>query len=418
MSTSHQSNTEAASGGATAVAAESGTQQSHSSQTVSFERTFCHYIDNLTETGVTYTPVDPDPEKNNYQMKARWEDGWVIVPYDIIPAAIRRRDWFWINQAAKRWRIVSAGFKMDHMISISSEIGTSAGAIKENTTFNEQPFCWTYVDTEYQLPFHTEGDKVPNILMSAPWTNNRQEMTLKPFIGTWTCASEEPGVMVPAYNQHTIMNLLNTNLCNTFRSGETFEFQWHATPRDKRFWRHCQGTFGRGVNWNDQTPGKPIPHMAGMWATISGELMDTGNDMTKFDNYHHQSMIKQFWEHPPPKAIIKTVPLRKKDNSLLDVSFFVQCTYNITIELDSNQMMYREIQYDEDLEEFLVNNAAGCNPIKMTMGPLEELSDKDKQPIEAKIAKRELNRAIVREATSKGYTSKETLKRMPNLRTK
>lgn len=104
-----------------------------------FSRTFRHYI----KTGTpTYSNV--------------FDQQWSDIPYQFICASLKPRDWQMINVMSKRWRILSSGFNMEHIIPIINETTTVGGAVKTQIAFNLMPYLETYIDKGYQLPIiHT-----------------------------------------------------------------------------------------------------------------------------------------------------------------------------------------------------------------------------------------------------------------------
>lgn len=104
-----------------------------------YSRTFRHYIAPFNE-GVTF---DPD---------GTWEAGWYHVPYEVLCASLKLRDWQVLNTRAKRWRVKTIGFKLTNLIPFTNEKTTLAGAVVSKVAFNLMPYCEIYIDKQYQLP--------------------------------------------------------------------------------------------------------------------------------------------------------------------------------------------------------------------------------------------------------------------------
>lgn len=122
--------------------------------TLMFSRTFRHYI-------------DCNEALNNKDPNTNWDMSWSIIPYEGLICSLKPRDWQFINTMAKRWRVLTQGFKMEHIIPFINDEKSTGGAVGPHITFNLMPYMESYIDKQFQLPTIkiTNDNWYPNNLM-------------------------------------------------------------------------------------------------------------------------------------------------------------------------------------------------------------------------------------------------------------
>lgn len=323
------------------------------------------------------------------------------------------RDWIALQNSTKKWRVTGLHVKVDNIITTSTELGSVSGVVKENTTFNEQPFLYVYVDENYILPMikYSPG-YLPNCAMDCNIPSSQTVGELPRYKAVW----KDPGyggsdlrkkfkgmvkdmgitgqhiraeslatlerafadnnnpmlwqTRAPSGDQskakqgNMYFSVFNTNNVKTLRSGGVFEYSWKPHSSDYLFWRHVN-TPVVGIAPTDGA----LLHssIAGYWLT---------SDLT-----HNQNEIKQWWRHPPPAILMRPPPVYKTDGTLVDFQFFMNVTYTIDIECDSIEGYIGPVEYsdathyefynweEKTISKEIPSHCETVNPIKLTHGP-------------------------------------------------
>lgn len=292
-----------------------------------YSRTFRHYI---TLTTVNYTET--------------FNQGWSRIPYEHICSSLKPRDWQEINTVAKRWRVLSCGFKMSHIVPFINTKETVGGAIQPDITFNLLPYLETYIDKPYQLPpVQYNMNELPNRQMTR---NNADQATgtlpkvaftaalpFKPQADTTTTQTVEDWLnyskLVP-----WAFDLMNSREWNTVNAGEEMSFEHTFSGEDLR-WRHglaFKQHFTQGI-FQEANP-------YGRWDGGINNYQTQGIDDA---NNQFINRLKHHLNQPLPSALVRPLQIHASDNKLVPIAFCVLINYHCWIEMDCNDIGFYPI---------------------------------------------------------------------------
>ncbi|KAF8789384.1 Initiator protein NS1 like protein [Argiope bruennichi] len=166
--------------------------------------------------------------------------GWSHIPYEHICSAINPRQWQYINIAAKRWRVLSFGFKASHFIPFKNDIKSDGGAVGPTISYMVNSSLQTYIDKGYQLPV-LDRQTLPNNNMAyaiGNQTNSKlNQITWPRYIinGQW-----DENTSYKAYVESQMMPLMNIEQSNEFEilpNDGIFSFEHTLKPHELK-WRH------------------------------------------------------------------------------------------------------------------------------------------------------------------------------------
>lgn len=353
-----------------------------------FSRTFRHYV----EANVN----------GHISADGNWEDNWHIIPYMHICSSLKPRDWQMINTISKRWRVLSAGFDMEHIIPVIDTDTTLGGALTGNVNFNMMPYMESFIDKAYILPEYSNiaDDKLPNNEMLTNNPSNRGDATLKTYDVTFpNMKSTSPtndvyqNYSTTSFNRYAkrhgiIFELMNSTEWGTIQPSDNFSFEWTPSQLDMNKWRHAM-RFLNTVHHNDNFhPANPI----GRW---DGGIKK--NNLTYTGNARYNSTVVENFTQPGPACLLRPAQFLNLKNELVKIGFTMLIKYHSTIECDINDVpgapiflshaanladfnsgtkCYENIYFIEETDK---NNQAlqnpGSNIVKGFAGPDNEIDE-------------------------------------------
>lgn len=302
---------------------QTGTQIFH------FSRVFRHYI----KTGLPkYADI----------FNQQWSD----IPYQHIVMSLKPRDWQALNVLAKRWRILSCGFNMNHIIPIKNEESTVGGAVKADISFNAFPYLECYIDKGYQLPIVPlyTSTELPN--KNGAQNSGDQDSAKLTMINinssdTLFNKKEMENIYHKNYNATAganvpIMDLMNSSEWGTIQSTQEFSFEWSANQEDL-VWRH-------GLTPDQYTINPPDSYQeANPYGRWDGAISDTASTLKGGPNTLTRDSLKRNLTKPAPSALVRPVTLHDEGGNLIPIVFQVLIKYHATIEVDVNDIGFRPI---------------------------------------------------------------------------
>lgn len=292
---------------------QTGTQIFH------FSRTFRHYI--LTGT-LNY----------GQDFNQQWSD----IPYQHICASLKPRDWQMINVLGKRWRILSCGFNMMHIIPFENSKSSTGGAVGPDITYNLLPYLESYIDKGYQLPTVKLYDNtdLPNRLMTQN-SGNQNTAALKQITleGTTNRVDWDDGSINQWYKGGATaairFDLMNSKEWGTIQPTQEFSFEWKPNA-DDMWWRHGCTIETTSTFSNDYQPAHPL----GRW---DGGAV-TANTGGGNPNINMKNNLAQMVQKPAPTCIVRPVTLHDSTDAVRPLVFQVLIKYHSTIEVDVNDI--------------------------------------------------------------------------------
>lgn len=258
---------------------------------------------------------------------------------------LKPRDWQLINVMGKRWRILRAGFEINHLIPIQNGEKTTGGAVTSSTTFNLLPYIEVYIDKGYQLPLHKPATKdipnkqgsqnsgnqttaaleIINVNRTRPFSvSTAQEETLR----AW---AKKGGANAP------VMDLMNSMEWDTCKVNESFSFEWTANKEDL-VWRHgCHIDYHNNANNVHLAPANPFGRWDGGYHIDDAGDISTANWQVIW-NTNHQPI------KPMPACLIRPVTIHDETDTLVPITFQCLCRYYCEIEIDMNDIGFRPLQ--------------------------------------------------------------------------
>lgn len=292
-----------------------------------YSRTFRHYI---------------NYEKPDYA--STFNQGWSHIPYEHICYALKPRDWQTINVMSKRWRVLSCGFNMEHIIPIWNTTTTAGGAVQPTIAFNLMPYLETYIDKGYQLPIiniYSGGDTLPNV--GAQENSGNQQTGALKIMKVQTAPGYSSQIQQNqyqnAYNKTypCALDLMNSSEWGTCLPSQTFSFEWKASPEDLK-WRHATMPSDAHVNFGDNyVAATPYGRWdGGFYPTTSEEHMNETNTSFK-------DGIKRNAGKPSPSCLVRPAIFHDIKGNDIPINFQVLVKYHATIECDVNDIGHKPL---------------------------------------------------------------------------
>lgn len=339
--------------------------------TLHFERTFRHYILNGLQ---------------NDDQGDTWNHNWQDIPYQHICASLKPRDWQMINTVAKRWRVLSCGFDMEHIIPFINETKTVGGAIEPHISFNLMPYMECFIDKGYVLPpltAYTTSSLPNNNFMRN--SSNQSEAALTKYIFEKSLITTPDVANAYRINYLTTpkmdyFDLMNSREWKTVQPTDNLSFEW-TNNIDDSTWRHALIPPDSRA---DTGPGTILPaSMHGRWDGFNGSR--NPNDLTQA-NVLYRNSLKHNPSKPAPAVLVRPMEMHDSGGNCLNLSFQALVRYHSTIEIDVNDVGWLPIwltsfngtpsgaqwQYLYDLSATSTSAAQqypGANHVNMLTGP-------------------------------------------------
>lgn len=311
------------SGGSGQVPPQDPTPKQTGTQKLFFSRTFKHY---LLPTDPGYTEV--------------FKQGWCKLPYEHICASLKPRDWQYINVASKRWRVLSTGFNITHIIPFVNDKTTTGGVVGPHITFNMLPYIETYIDKGYQLPPDTMNDEtsLPNIAMTRN-VGDQQTSALKPFEYNNTdlyAPTDTDSDNLNRYNNIVKwgFDLMNSCEYGTVNPGEELSFEHKFEGEDLK-WRH-------GLAWDSFTNVTNSTEVARPYGRWDGGI-NMINDGINYSNVSWLNRIHSNCNQPLPTCLLRPLQIHQDNKQILPIAFVFLVTYHTWIELDMNDIGFKPL---------------------------------------------------------------------------
>lgn len=289
--------------------------------TLHFSRTFRHYI----KTGVP---------KYEQTFNQQWSD----IPYQHIVSSLKPRDWQFINVAAKRWRVLSCGFNMMHIIPFENTTTSAGGATGPDISYNLMPYLESYIDKGYQLPIWTtyEGGTLPNKQM----TQNSGDQTSASLVIQYyddknlklADTSNFDNYWLGANKSMPFMDLMNSSEWGTIQPTQEFSFEWKPSPEDM-IWRHGCMPFNHDNITNDTSYQPANPY--GRW---DGGFQKRTKTNQNDPNILLQNQVQFNCFKPCPTVLVRPCTLHDSQGNLRNLIFNCLIKYHSTIEIDVNDI--------------------------------------------------------------------------------
>lgn len=292
-----------------------------------FSRTFRHYIC----TGVP-----------NYTKT--FDQQWSDIPYQFINASCKPRDWQILCVTGKRFRVISVGFNMMHIIPMINQTNSVGAAVKAEIAFNLMPYLETYIDKGYQLPigiFYTSAEDLPNKGLTHNSTNQTQG-ALKLIDIEQTAGYKPIDTSNPTLNLYNkefpwAFDLMNSKEWGTCLPTQEFSFEWKPNAEDL-VWRSGltpsrPGGNMTNLNWLPADP-------TGRW---DGDISNMSSFSATSSNIHGLNQLKRNPTKPMPSCLIRPATFHDAQTNLLPLVFQCLVKYHSTIEVDVNDLAYTPI---------------------------------------------------------------------------
>lgn len=284
-----------------------------------YSRTFRHYV--LT---------------GNPDYTTLFNQQWSRIPYEHICCCLKPRDWQEINVISKRWRPLSVGFKVSHIIPFTNDKTTTGGAVGPSVTFNLLPYLETYIDKGYNLPITNSYVNLPNNNMSQ-CSGNQNTAQLR------TIALTGPDNVVRTDTENSQMNnyftkqkfgfdLMNSSEWGTANPGEEITFE-HKFNAEDLMWRHAvMPEMYQGTGDNYQPANANGRWDGGIYADSEQNTLSATNKSIR-NNGRNEMPVQ-----PLPTALLRPVTIHNDKNELTQICFQILVTYHVWIEMDCNDI--------------------------------------------------------------------------------
>lgn len=290
--------------------------------TVHFSRTFRHYV----ATG-----------QPNYASP--FDQQWADIPYQHFCSSMKPRDWQMINVTSKRWRVLSCGFNIEHIIPVTNKTQSAGGTVGPDITINLMPYLETYIDKGYQLPpvlIYENHNDLPNASMSQ---NSGNQASAKLVAYKLTNSFQPDGGSNQYFNKYIksrtakqpLMDLMNSTEWGTCQPTQTFSFEWTPSNEDL-VWRHALRPAHYQVNFSGAY------QAANPYGRVDGGFYPVVPTDVSKSNMRLVNGLRQNPNKPAPTCLIRPVTIHDDQGNLIPIVFQILCKYHITIELDLNDI--------------------------------------------------------------------------------
>lgn len=310
-----------------------------------FSRTFRHYVD--ANMNAHYDPA------NGYN------DNWHIIPYMYMCSSLKPRDFQMINTISKRWRVLSCGFNMEHIIPVIDTETTTGGALTGNVNFNTMPYMESFIDKSYILPDVLEKETytfLPNNEMLDNNPVDRKSATLPLYTPKIPDVANHQNLSWKAYEKTfrktgCFMELMNSCQWGTIQPQDSFSFEWTPSQLDLNKWRHAMQYVGASDLSDDASFNGA--NVRGRWD--GGMEQFKHNSVQSSGNMRTNNDLIENCTHPGPIVLIRPAQFLTLKNDLVKIGFQVLIKYHCTIECDVNDMFGMPIfmsSYDDSIAAY------------------------------------------------------------------
>ncbi|GBO16608.1 hypothetical protein AVEN_50382-1 [Araneus ventricosus] len=341
-------------------------------QIVFFQKLFWHYF----TIPVTYSQ-SPTGEDDDILH------GFSTIPYQHICSSLTPRNWQYLNTAAKRFRVLTFGFKASHFTPFKNDIDATGGAVGPKITYMVNSSLQTFIDKGYILPVNT-GLSLPNSNMMFPIANQtdaqlRQVSWKKNMVvPSWTANT--------SYTAYTNSGLIppfsieNSNEFEILSNDGIFSFEHTLKPHELQWRSGIYPTNANKTN-NPEWAANPL----GRWDGVFGEKQSA--DEPNWSRWQ-QRVINPI--RPAPDCLIRPNLLFDVKKELDQIWYQCCIKYHSWVEIDMNDCYNNPIwptifdkpNTDNVVDIFntsasrLVKDAelqcSGGNPIPMVSGPKKQ----------------------------------------------
>lgn len=208
-----------------------------------FSRTFVHYIEIADAEKDDRVKWTPDPNGAN-EGTLTFDWGWLNIEYWRLNASMTIKDMQTHFTPAKRFRVISMGFKISNIIPTTEELTNIGGTLTETLTFNQRPYMFTYVDDRHALFQNAQANRskwsqAPNSDFTVNLPVSRAQGNLN-YINDFRTTNKKWAARALSINPdqeysnmaaEDLMSPFNTDGWSTLHVGETWSYTWNQTSK-------------------------------------------------------------------------------------------------------------------------------------------------------------------------------------------
>lgn len=302
-------------------------------KTFVYKRTLQHYITNNNKSSTPSVSYDTDDAVTVYQQ------GWAHIPFTKINAAMTGQDRDTITAQARKYRIVSQGFRIVKFNAMQQSASFSTSTTQTNNSFVQAPAALIYIDDGHELYELTYGEAPTGVARQIPiWGNSGEDGNpivpnsstagvglgdmAKIYAGFSNPTDGTSGLLIPVQHQlysSSQMNINNFDVQNggkvhLLQSGQEFEYTWHNPV----------------TQW--------ISPNYGVTLSQPSVTINLIKDTTTLNANYGTGVIENVWK-PPVMHLIRMPPLQDAlGNITLSAEIWIE--YTCVVEIETGRFLF------------------------------------------------------------------------------
>lgn len=287
-----------------------------------------HYITNNNKSSNPTVTFDTDA--------SIYQQGWAHIPFTKLRAAMTQADLDTIASEARKYRIVSQGFRIVKFNVMQQQASFSTSTTQTNNSFVQAPCALIYVDDGYELFEQTFGEHPTGLKFNTPiWGqnadgsnpigSNSQSATPADFVKIFAGFSNPPNgtsgslitvqFQLPSSVQMSINNfdVMNGGKVEMLQTGQEFEYTWH-------------NPVNQWINPN-----------TGVLLTAPSVTINMIKDTTPLNAQYATGIIENVWKSPV-MHLIRMPPLQDALGNIT-ISAEIWIEYHIEIEIETGRFL-------------------------------------------------------------------------------
>ena len=330
-------------------------------RTLSFSRTFQHYITNSQNAFGTW---DYEPMPDNVTLaKITMHHTCFEVPYMFLNGSMTRVEMETHLMPASSWRIASAGFKITNVAPLLDQKTQVGGSVHSTFLFDSRPQLLTYVDSKQGLFQQCQWDHedLPNTNLRHNVPSTREEGQLRPVTSSriihrlWFKNQFQMDEDSKHESLHLdeLLSLWNTQEIKFLDPGQTWEYTWmNSNPywyNNMSFSMHGDTMVDGPVLCIDRLipieihgarnghvlPDEKSPYFSKRPSPNHDNAHVYDRECTPQPGRSCLTQMPMFPSAPPPIAVLEIPPIFNDQNKAGNICWQITCMYECTIQIET-----------------------------------------------------------------------------------
>ena len=331
-------------------------------RTLSFSRTFQHYVTNSENAFGVWDYVPMTGTYDGDLAKLTIHHTCFEIPYGYLNGSMTRAEMETFLTPSASWRISSAGFKVTNVLPLIDQKTQVGGSVHTSFLFDSRPQLLTYVDSKQGLFQQSQWQTtLPNANMKHNLPSTREEGQLKHITSQrivhreWFKQQFNKDMNAAHQSMHLdeLLSLWNTQEIKFLNPGQTWQYTWlNSNPywyNNMAFTMHGDTLVDGPILSIDRLlPIEVHGAMRNMFRP-DGKTMNfskrPGPNHDDSKDYKDEQMptpgrsvlsqMPMFPSAPPPIAVLAIPPILNSENKTGNICWQITCMYECTIQIET-----------------------------------------------------------------------------------